>query len=148
MNVDPGASCTRSRTGAFEHIESSMRTRLYGKRLIDHFLQRARRVRIRTHILAVTLSNGGLFHWEAHIVCGGILTCYILSDNEANFDFWCRRQSPLQLFNHYPSLICSRRPRSTRQCAEAPCIITYCRIGACLGIYRALACFRSTACLV
>ena len=81
MNVYPSVSSTRSGTGTFEHIENSMRARPYCKRLIDHFLQRSRRimsVRTRTYIPAVTPSNGGLFPWEAH-VGGGILACYFLS---------------------------------------------------------------------
>ena len=63
----------------------------------------------------------GFIPWEVRVVCGVILTCYILwtHDSDANFDFSCRRQSLLQIFNHYPSLISSRRPRSARQCAEA-----------------------------
>ena len=58
----------------------------------------------------------------AHYVYEGICyLCPIHRDNDANFDFSSRRQSPLQIFNHYPSAsaMSSRRPWLARQCAEA-----------------------------
>ena len=64
INVYPSAISTRNGPGAFEHTENLMRARLYGKRLIDHFLQRSRRimcVRTRTYIRAVTPPNGRLY---------------------------------------------------------------------------------------
>ena len=92
INVYPSAISTRNGTGAFEYTENSTRARLYGKRLIDHFLQRSRRimrVRTRTHTLAGTLSNGGLcLLGNPHRLWGNTYLLFpIHPDNDANFDF-------------------------------------------------------------
>ena len=57
-----------------------MQARPYG-RLIDHFLQRSGRIMhdTQTHAGCYAVQWRAFFPWEAHVVCGGILTYYIHS---------------------------------------------------------------------
>ena len=70
--------------------------------------------------------------------------CTLVPDNVGVVE--SRRLSPLHIFDHYPSTMNSRRPWSAGNVLLP--VIAYRRIGACLGVYGALARFRSTACLV